>query len=171
MDGWKRAVALGLVGTVALTAAAAAACGGEGKKAVEGGGAGGGGTTVTVTLGEWLVEPDPDSAPAGEITFTADNEGTIEHELVIIKTDLAPDALPTNEDGTVNEDAEGLEVIDEIEEFEAGRSESLTVTLEPGKYVLICNICNIGPSSEEEAGHMEHEAHYKEGMHAAFTVE
>lgn len=165
MDGWKRAVALGLIGTVALTAGAAAACGGEEE---EGGGAGGGGTTVTVTLGEWIVEPDPDSAPAGEITFRADNEGTMEHELVIIKTDLAPDALPTNEDGTVNEDAEGLEVIDEIEEFEAGGSESLTVTLEPGKYVLICNI---GPSSGEEAGHMEHDAHYKEGMHAAFTVQ
>ncbi len=165
MDGWKRTLALGLLGSVALTAAAvvAVACGGGEE---EGGGSEA--TTVTVTLGEWLVEPDPDSAPAGKITFTANNEGTIEHELVIIKTDLAPDALPTNEDGTVNEDAEGIEVIDEIEEFEAGGSESLTVTLEPGKYVLICNI---GPSSEEEAGHMEHEAHYKEGMHAAFTVE
>ncbi|HXF51668.1 MAG TPA: hypothetical protein VNM43_08310 [Dehalococcoidia bacterium] len=166
MDGWKRTLALGLLGAVALTAAAAvaSACGGGEEE----GGGGAEATTVSVTLGEWLVEPDPDSAPAGEITFTANNEGTIEHELVIIKTDLAPDALPTNDDGTVNEDAEGIEVIDEIEEFEPGGSESLTVTLEPGKYVLICNI---GPSSEEEAGHMEHEAHYKEGMHAAFTVE
>lgn len=166
MDGWKRTLALGLLGAVALTAAAAvaSACGGGEEE----GGGGAEATTVSVTLGEWLVEPDPDSAPAGEITFTANNEGTIEHELVIIKTDLAPDALPTNDDGTVNEDAEGIEVIDEIEEFEPGGSESLTVTLEPGKYVLICNI---GPSTEEEAGHMEHEAHYKEGMHAAFTVE
>lgn len=165
MNMWKRGAIVWLAG-VAVIATAAVACGDDEEEG-GGGGAAGGGTTVNVTLGEWLIEPDPASAPAGSITFTASNEGTIEHELVIIKTDLAPDALPTNDDGTVNEDAEGIEVIDEIEEFPAGETESLTVDLEPGKYVLICNI---GPSSEEEAGHMEHEAHYKEGMHAAFTV-
>ncbi|HXH21949.1 MAG TPA: hypothetical protein VNN10_07955, partial [Dehalococcoidia bacterium] len=87
MDGWKRTLTLGLLGAVALTAVAAVAtaCGGGEEE----GGGGAEATTVTVTLGEWLVEPDPDSAPAGEITFTANNEGTIEHELVIIKTDLA----------------------------------------------------------------------------------
>lgn len=163
MNAWKRGAIVWLA-AVAAFGAVAAACGGEEEE--EGGGAAG--TTVNVTLGEWVVEPDPSSAPAGEITFVASNEGTIEHELVIIKTDLAPDALPTNDDGTVNEDAPGLEVIDEIEEFAAGGTESLTADLEPGKYVLICNI---GPSTAEEAGNMEHDAHYAEGMHAAFTVE
>ncbi len=163
MNAWKRGAMLWLAGIAAISAVAVA-CGDDEEE----GGGGEAGATVNVTLGEWVIEPDPASVSAGDITFVASNEGTIEHELVIIKTDLAPDALPTNEDGTVNEDAAGLEVIDEIEEFEPGGSESLTVRLDPGTYVLICNI---GPSSEEEAGHMEHDAHYAEGMHAAFTVE
>lgn len=165
MNTWKRWLLPAFAGLALVAATAAAACGGDEE---DGGGGGEEGAAVTVTLGEWLIEPDPASAPAGDITFTANNEGTIEHEVVIIKTDLAPDALPTNDDGTVNEDAEGLEVVDEIEEFEAGGSESLTARLEPGKYVLICNI---GPSSAEEEGHMAHAAHYQEGMRAAFTVE
>ncbi len=143
-----------------LAALAFAACDGDG------------GTTVDVVLSEWLVDPEVTSAPAGEVTFVANNEGTIEHELVIIKTDLPHDAMPTHEMdhemvGVVDEEAAGIEIIDEIEEFSAGGSESLTLNLGPGNYVLICNI-----GSEEEGGeHGGHESHYQEGMHTAFTVE
>jgi len=54
-----------------------------------------------------------------------------------------------------------VEVIDEIEDIPVGETQSLTVDLEAGKYVLICNIYD-----EAEA-----EAHYAEGMRTAFTVE
>jgi len=124
----------------------------------------GGGGTVEVTLQEWAVTPGTSSVAAGEVTFEATNEGPNDpHELVVFATDLAPDALPTNEDGSVNEEGEGVTLIGEIEEFPVDESESATFTLEAGSYVLICNLV------EEEEGELE--SHYQEGMRVAFTVE
>jgi uncharacterized cupredoxin-like copper-binding protein len=121
-------------------------------------------TTLDVTLQEFAVIPATDSAPAGSITFNVENTGPDIHEFVVIKTDLAPDALPTDENGAVTEGG-GLfpfvEVIDEIEDIPVGESPSLTVDLEAGNYVLICNIW------DEE----EQEAHYAVGMRTVFTVE
>jgi len=119
-------------------------------------------TTVNVTLQEWAVVPDADSAPAGEVTFAVTNEGPDDvHEFVIIKTDLDPGDLPTDATGTVDEAGEGVEVIDEIEDIPVGDSGEVTVTLAAGNYVLICNVY----SADEQ------EAHYAEGMRVAFTVE
>jgi len=152
--------------TVALSAAlalAATACSSD--EGEEGGatGATGGGTTVDVTLQEFAVIPSASSVPAGSITFEATNEGPNDpHELVVFATDLAPDALPTREDGGVDEEGEGVTLIGEIEEFEPGSAESGTFTLEAGNYVLICNLV------EEEEGALE--SHYQEGMRVAFTV-
>ena len=121
-----------------------------------------GGTEVGVALQEWAVLPSADSAPAGEITFAVVNEGPDDvHEFVIVRTDLDPGDLPTDATGAVDEAGEGIEVIDEIEEIAVGDSAELTVTLEAGSYVLICNIY-----TEEEQ-----EAHYAMGMRVAFTVE
>ena len=112
-----------------------------------------GGTTVQVELKEFSVTANPTSAPAGEVQFVASNTGAIDHELVIIKTDLAPDALPVV-DNKANEDSPGVQVVDEIEEFDPGRQETKSVNLAAGKYVLICNIVG----------------HYEAGMRTAFTV-
>jgi uncharacterized cupredoxin-like copper-binding protein len=120
-------------------------------------------TTVGVTLQEFSVTPAPKSAPAGQVTFDAKNTGPKDpHELVVIKTDLAPDALPTTSEGKVDENGAGIEVIGEIEEFKVGETQSKAFELTAGSYVLICNVV------EEEEG--ETEAHYQKGMHAAFTV-
>lgn len=125
---------------------------------------GGGGATVGVTLQEFSVITDESSASAGEVTFEVENTGPDDvHEFVVIKTDLAPDALPTGEDGSVDEAGEGIEVIDEIEDIPVGDTPSLTVDLDAGNYVLICNIV------EEHEGEIE--AHYTLGMRTAFTVE
>jgi uncharacterized cupredoxin-like copper-binding protein len=78
-----------------------------------------------------------------------------------MKTDLEIDALPTLPDGSVDEEGEGLEVIDEIEDLPVGETQSVTVDLEAGNYALICNIYD----------ETEDEAHYEQGMHTAFTVE
>jgi uncharacterized cupredoxin-like copper-binding protein len=124
--------------------------------------AGAGGTTVNVTLQEFAVVPDADSAPAGDITFVVTNDGPNDvHEFVIIKTDLDPGDLPVDEHGAVTEAGEGMEVIDEIEDLAVGDTAELTATLEAGNYVLICNIYD----------ETELEAHYAEGMRIAFTVE
>jgi hypothetical protein len=97
--------------------------------------------TVGVTVQEFAVVPDTASIPAGSVTLDATNEGPqFEHELVVVKTDLAAADLPTNEDGSFDEDADGVEVLGEIEEFAPGTSESLSVDLEPGHYVFLCNV-------------------------------
>ena len=121
-------------------------------------------TTVAVTLKEFSVTPAPASAPAGQVTFQAKNTGPKDpHELVVIKTDLAPDALPTTSEGKVDEEGAGVEALGEIEEFKVGETRSKAFDLTAGSYVLICNVV------EEEEGKTE--AHYQLGMRTAFTVE
>ena len=122
----------------------------------------GGGGSVDVTLQEFAVSTDPASIGAGEVTFDATNDGPDDtHEFVVIRTDLAPTELPTDETGSVDEAGEGIEVIGEIEDVEVGESASVTLDLDAGAYVLICNIY------DED----EQESHYLEGMRTAFTVE
>ncbi len=145
-----------LVPVLAALALVGAACGNDEEEA------GGGGGTVQVTLKEFEVLPAQSSVAAGSVTFEATNDGPEDdHELVVIKTDLAPDALPTNPDGSVNEDGEGLEAIGEIEEFPPGETQSATFDLEAGSYVLICNVYDAD----------EQEAHYQEGMRVSFAVD
>jgi uncharacterized cupredoxin-like copper-binding protein len=118
-------------------------------------------TEVDVTLREWEVSTSTPTVAAGEIYFLVENEGPEDaHEFVIVRTDAAPDALPTT-DGKVPEDE--IDLVDEIEPFTPGSSASITVNLEPGNYVLICNI------AEVEDGELE--SHYQLGMRTAFTVE
>ncbi|MGZ8579407.1 MAG: hypothetical protein ACXWWX_07745 [Actinomycetota bacterium] len=120
--------------------------------------------TVEVTLQEFAVLPSPDSAPAGEVTFNVTNSGPEDvHEFVVFATDLAPDALPTAPDGSVDETGEGIELIDEIEDIAVDATPTLTVTLDAGSYVLICNIV------EEEGADMI--VHYQQGMRVGFTAE
>ena len=109
-------------------------------------------TTVSVTLKEWAVEADSTSVPAGEVKFNVSNQGTIPHEMVIARNDGDAGSLPV-EDSKVVEDQ--VDVVGEVEQFAAGESSSGSFTLEPGSYVLFCNI----------------PAHYEQGMHLAFTVE
>jgi hypothetical protein len=122
------------------------------------------GTEVSVNLSEYIVAPDPASVPPGPVAFVAHNIGGTEHELVVFKTDLAADALPTADDGSVDELAEGVELIDEVEEIAAGSDGEVDVDLEAGNYVLICNVVQ-----ENEDGSTV--IHYAEGMYAAFAVE
>jgi len=118
-------------------------------------------TTVAVTLQEWAVVVDEASVPAGEVTFSVTNDGPADvHEFVILRTDLDPGDLPVDEHGAVTEAGEGIEVVDEIEDIAVGDSPELTVTLEAGNYVLLCNVYSAD----------ENEAHYEMGMRAAFTV-
>jgi uncharacterized cupredoxin-like copper-binding protein len=147
---YARIRVLSMVTLVAL-ALGAAACGG------------GGGGTVDVTLQEFEVAPAQTSVEAGEATFNLTNKGPDDpHEFVVIKTDLAPDALPTSADGSVDENGAGIEVIGEVAEFPPGETRTGKFTLEAGKYVLICNVV------EEVSGTTE--SHYKMGMRTAFTV-
>ena len=111
-------------------------------------------TKLTVTMTEFAFTPKDVTAPAGTITITAPNKGKVTHELVLIRTDLATDALPlTSTD--VNEDAFTASALPgEIPDVAAGQTKSVTVTLPPGRYVMLCNV----------------EGHYKSGMVGTLTV-
>jgi uncharacterized cupredoxin-like copper-binding protein len=108
---------------------------------------------VNVVLAEWSVTPTPATATEGQVLFNASNDGTTDHELMVIGTELAHDKLPV-EGGLVDEKAEGLDVAGEIEAFPTGQTEDGIFALDAGAYVLICNVAG----------------HYQEGMHAAFIV-
>lgn len=148
-----------LAGALLIAGFALAGCAADSGSPSQGGG--GGATTIDVTLQEWSVTPSAASAPAGEVTFAVTNDGPDDvHEFVVLKTDLDPGDLPVDEHGAVTEDGEGIEVVDEIEDIPVGESQELSVTLDAGNYVLLCNIY------DED----EDEAHYQMGMRTAFEV-
>jgi uncharacterized cupredoxin-like copper-binding protein len=145
----RRVARYGRIAVVSMALATFAACSSDG------------GGTVDVTLQEFSISTDPATVNAGEVVFEATNEGPDDvHEFVVFQTDLDPTALPTDENGTVVETGEGVELIGEIEDIPVGETQSVTLDLEAGNYVLICNIW------DEE----EQEAHYQEGMRTTFTV-
>lgn len=116
---------------------------------------------VEVTLQEFAVGTVPATAAAGSVTFDIMNKGPDDaHEFVIFRTDLDPTALPTKANGSVDEEGEGIELVDEQEEIQVAEEADLTVDLTAGSYVLICNIYDAA----------EKEAHYQKGMRTAFTV-
>ena len=160
----------GIVAALAALSLIAAACSSDDDGGDTGGTAGAGststgeGASVDVTVQEFAVRPATDTAPAGDVTFEVTNEGPEDtHEFVVFKTDLAADALPTASDGSVDEEGEGVELIDEIEDIAVGDTPTLTVSLDAGSYVLICNIV------EDEGD--ETIVHYQQGMRTGFTVE
>ena len=108
-------------------------------------------TRLAVTVGEMSIHTAAVTR-AGAVTFTVNNTGTVTHELVVLRTDLAEDQLPANaaEPGKVSEDGS----LGESGDIAAGTSGDFTLTLAPGHYVLICN----------EPGH------YTAGMHTTLTV-
>jgi uncharacterized cupredoxin-like copper-binding protein len=138
--------------TVGASTASPAASGSSPSACGEIPSAGSGG--IIVKEGDFFIDPDSTSAPAGEVSFDIRNEGPQTHEFVVFKTDLDPANLPTNEDGTVDEEGQGLEHIDEVEGIATCTSGSLSANLAAGNYVFICNL----------------PGHYGSGMHTGFTV-
>jgi uncharacterized cupredoxin-like copper-binding protein len=158
---------IGIAAALAITAVLLSACGSDddGGDAETTQAATTDGASVAVTLQEFAVSADPASVPAGSVTFDVTNTGPDDvHEFVIIRTDLGATELPVDEDGAVLEDGESMTVIDEIEDLAVDDTQTLTVDLAAGTYVLICNILQ-----EEPDGTLE--AHYAEGMRTGFTVE
>jgi glucose/arabinose dehydrogenase len=116
--------------------------------------------TITVTLSDSAIELDVASGPAGVFTFVTTNDGTIPHELVIVDTDLAPDALPQTENGRFDLAGGGAVVLAQTPAISTGGTDRLSYELEAGNYVLISNLVNA-----------EGEGDYSLGMYTAFTVE
>ncbi len=152
---------LGAIIVAVAFGALAVACGGGGEEATpvgegspvpEAATPSGAATTVEVSLSAWAVQPDVASVAAGEVTFVVHNDGSLHHELAVIKSDLDPAGLPVA-DGKVDEEAAG-ELIGRTETLSAGGTQTVTFDLVPGNYVLLCNLLG----------------HYDAGMFTGFTV-
>jgi uncharacterized cupredoxin-like copper-binding protein len=111
--------------------------------------------TVTVAERELTLTPDVSTVPAGRVKFVVNNVGAIKHELVVMKTDNDPNALPINaKTNKVVENGQGNKDVGEVNDVGPQSSGSNVITLTPGKYVLLCNV----------------PGHYSGGMRAPFTV-
>ncbi len=124
-------------------------------QAPSGGGDGGGGAAagaIGAELTEFKIVLTDEDAPAGNVGFRVQNKGQVAHNLTIIKSDLAPTALPVS-GGRVNEGQ--VQVVGKTADLAGGRSANLNANMQTGKYVLICNV----------------PAHYQSGMRVGFTVE
>jgi len=108
-----------------------------------------GGGTVDVGLKEFSIAPNVQSIHAGKVTFDVTNDGTTQHEMVLIRTDDAPADLPFE-----NGEASEAGSVGEVSDLGVGSSGTLTVNLKPGRYVMICNL----------------PGHYTAGMRTEFTV-
>jgi len=110
------------------------------------------GSELHVELADFRITA-PESAAAGPIQIEATNHGATLHELVILKTDTDPAQLPVA-GTTVDEGAAGV-LIGRLADINGGATKSGTFTIEPGNYVLICNVAG----------------HYKLGMYVTLTVQ
>jgi hypothetical protein len=118
---------------------------------------------LKVTLTEWAIQT-AQVVKAGPVRFIVENSGQDPHELVILRTDLSLDQLPRDADGGLVEEAEGIEMIGEVEDVDPGATKTGDFELAAGRYVLVCNIEEPEPSGEVEA-------HFGQGMARALTAE
>lgn len=109
--------------------------------------------TVKVMLLSNSIQLETHNVKAGRVKLDVKNaaDNNMKHELVVLKTDLADDALPVSK-GLVLEHK--LRKIGEIEDISPGTSKHGAFKLTPGHYVLICN----------------KPGHYEAGMHTVLAV-
>ena len=106
------------------------------------------------TAGIALATPLASGANSLAIT----NSGSFPHELKIIKADNFA-ALPKAADGSVDETKLAADaIVGKLAKVAGGASGTLSVTLAPGKYVLVCNL---GTGANN---------HAVKGMHSDVTI-
>jgi uncharacterized cupredoxin-like copper-binding protein len=104
--------------------------------------------TDNVKLSDFKVTPAKSSVAHGKVTFKVTNSSSMEHELVVIKTNTKAAKLKVT-NGKASEKGSVGEV-----ELGGHKSKNLTLNLKQGHYALICNVGG----------------HYMAGMHADLTV-
>jgi uncharacterized cupredoxin-like copper-binding protein len=97
-------------------------------------------TGVATTLDEYSIELRKPVLEAGAQTFSVTNRGAIAHQFLVVRTNDEPDDLPVGKDGVVKLDAKSLREVGEVELLAPGQRQELEVTLQTGRYVLLCNI-------------------------------
>ena len=109
---------------------------------------------IPAALSEWRVAV-PGTIKAGTINLEAANFGTIQHELLIFKSDLPASGFPVDKDGNIIEDGPGITLVSDGDNLAPGTTQSRTADLtQPGTYLFLCNI----------------PGHFKAGMYSVVTV-
>lgn len=139
MRSLNGAVALALLAALSVSLGAAGAAPGHVQAPAK----------VSVVLKEWKLTPSSASIRAGKVTFLVKNVGALAHEFVVLRTDAHHHALAVKGGEAVETGLKG-----EIAKIVPGQKRSLTLSLKPGKYVLLCNLLG----------------HYKAGQFAALRV-
>lgn len=129
MKRWKYVVAI-----VALVPLALAACSSK-EASNEAGGA----SQVATTLDDYAIRLAETTLSAGDVTFKIENVGATEHEMVVIRSDVAIEDIPVEGD-EANEEGPGMTPIGEVEGVQPGETTELVLTLDPGRYILLCNL-------------------------------
>jgi hypothetical protein len=115
-----------------------------------------------VKLGEYNIIPDSDPVTEGRVVLEVRNSGPQKrHELVLVRSDAAPDGLPLTKDGAAELD--GIEVVARVDAQEIGGAASVDLAMEPGRYIMLCNLV-------DRAADGSLEAHYSLRMHSVLTV-
>lgn len=106
--------------------------------------------SVPITLSEWEIGVPDRSIPAGRVVFEEQNDGRLDHDLLLVRTGRDPADLPRGLSGPVPS-AAGEVVFGEIHahshddgekegHLRPGASRRRAVDLDPGTYVLICPV-------------------------------
>jgi uncharacterized cupredoxin-like copper-binding protein len=112
------------------------------------------GTRVMLVQHDYGLVASSKSVQAGTVTFQIENHGPSTHEFIIDETSLPADGLPLQTNGLeVDEHSPQLHNV-VSDKLRVGATHNLTVRLQPGTYVIFCNL----------------EGHYLGGMHLGFTV-
>lgn len=107
-----------------------------------------------MTLDEYSVRAEPGTVPAGQTAFEIRNTGSIEHDFIVLETELEFDELPL-EEGQVDLESSEIDELEHIHAIDPGERASGEVALASGTYLLICNV----------------PGHYQTGMRTPFEVE
>ena len=92
--------------------------------------------TVDVTLKEYSIAPSATTVDHGRVTFDVKNAGAMKHELVILRTTKPAAQLGKANAARVSEAGH----VGEVGDLAAGASGTTSVKLDPGHYVLVCNL-------------------------------
>ena len=104
---------------------------------------------VNVSLVEFKLTPSAKRVAAGRIFFAVRDAGKIPHEFVVLRTKTPAGKLATKGSQAVETGKVG-----KTSSLNPGQAKTLTLTLKPGHYALICNL----------------PGHYKAGQFADLTV-
>lgn len=108
---------------------------------------------IGVTEKDFAIQVPASIPSGGDVIFHVTNEGPATHEFVVVRSDLPSGELPIGPDG-LSADEDAVENMGEISQVDYGSTETLHLSLPPGRYVLFCNL----------------EGHYLGGMHAALVA-